>query len=77
MNLTGNKTRCSAYSNTFDVRNAMGFYRVFAGPDGESHIEELNPKRHPEFSSFLYVTEIGIHEFHDLRNKVDPIIKTA
>ena len=26
----------------------MGIYRVFAGSDGESHIEELRLEEHPE-----------------------------
>ena len=29
-------------------RGAMGIYRVFAGSDGESHIEELRLEDHPE-----------------------------
>ena len=45
----------------------MGFYRVFTGPDGETHIEELDPQLHPELGTFRNVTEISIHQYHELR----------
>ncbi len=32
-------------------RGAMGIYRVFAGSDGESHIEELRLEDHPELGA--------------------------
>ena len=46
----------------------MGIFRVFAGTDGESHIEELDLERHPEFSSLQNVTEVRIQHFPELRN---------
>ena len=45
----------------------MGFYRVFAGPDGESHIEELDLEQHAELSSALNVAEVRIQRYPDLR----------
>jgi len=46
----------------------MGIFRVFAGTDGESHIEELDLDRHPEFGLFQNVTEVSIRHFTELRN---------
>ena len=45
----------------------MGIYRVFTGPDEETHIEELDPQGHPELSSFRNVAEIGIRQYQELR----------
>ncbi len=36
----------------------MAMYRVFAGPDGASHIEELDLETHPELGSLRNVSEI-------------------
>ena len=30
----------------------MGFYRVWNGDDGESHMEEVDPTKYPEFAIF-------------------------
>ena len=38
-----------------------------AGPDWETHIEELDSEGQPELSSFRKVTEISIHQYHELR----------
>ena len=46
----------------------MSIYSVFAGADGESHIEELDLDKHTELSSFLNVAEVGIHQFPELRS---------
>ena len=46
----------------------MSIYRVFAGTDGESHIEELDLEKNTELSSFLNVSEAGIHQFSQLRS---------
>ena len=46
----------------------MSIYRVFAGTDGESHIEELDLEKNTELSSFLNVAEAGIHQFSQLRS---------
>ena len=44
-------------------------YRVFAGPDGESHIEELDLGKRPELGSLHNVTELGIRQYQELRNR--------
>ncbi|MEE8442278.1 MAG: hypothetical protein V3S37_00890 [Dehalococcoidia bacterium] len=46
----------------------MGIYRVFAGADGESHIEELDLDHHPELNSIQNVTEVKVQHFPELRN---------
>ena len=46
----------------------MGIFRIFPGPDGESHIEELDLERHPEFSSLRNVSELRIEHFAEPRN---------
>ncbi len=46
----------------------MGIFRVYAGADGESHIEELDLDSHPEFKSLRNVTEARIMHFTELRN---------
>ena len=47
----------------------MAMYRVFAGPDGESHIEELDLETHPELGSLRNVSEIRISQPQELRNR--------
>ena len=39
----------------------MGIYRVFAGADGESHIEEIDLDKNADLCSFLNVAEVRIH----------------
>jgi len=46
----------------------LGIFRVYAGADGESHIEELDLDRHPEYRSFENPTEARIQHFPELRN---------
>ncbi len=46
----------------------MGNFRVFAGPDGESHIEEIDMAQHPEYSALQNVSEIKIQHFAEPRN---------
>ncbi len=56
----------------------MSIYRVFAGTDGESHIEELDLEKNTELSSFLNVAEAGIHQFSQLRSMdFHPLIEAA
>ncbi len=45
----------------------MGFYWVFAGSDGESHIEELDVERQPELSTIKNVKEVKIQHFSEPR----------
>lgn len=46
----------------------MGIYRVFAGPDGESHMEEIDLAGHPELKSLRNITEVRIQQPGELRN---------
>jgi len=46
----------------------MGFFRVFAGADGESHIEELDVERQPELCTIQNVKEVKIQHFSEPRN---------
>lgn len=46
----------------------MGIYRVFAGPDGESHIEEIDLASHPELKSLQNIMEVRIQQPGELRN---------
>ena len=46
----------------------MGIYRVFAGPDGESHIEELNLEDRPELGAITNLTEVRVQQFDGTRN---------
>lgn len=46
----------------------MGIYRVFAGADGESHIEELDMAHHAELMSMQHVAEVKIQHFAEPRN---------
>ena len=45
----------------------MGFFRVFTGADGESHIEELDVERRPELSTMQNVKEVKIQHFSEPR----------
>ena len=45
----------------------MSIYRVYPGPDGESHIEEVDLAKHTELSALMHVAKVGIHEFPELR----------
>ena len=46
----------------------MGMYRIFAGSDGESHIEELKLADHPELGAMTNVSEVKIQEFEGTRD---------
>ena len=43
-------------------------YRIFAGSDGESHIEELKLANHPELGAMTNVSEVKVQEFEGTRN---------
>ena len=45
----------------------MGMYRIFAGSDGESHIEELKLADHPELGAMTNVSEVKVQEFEGTR----------
>ncbi len=46
----------------------MGIYRVFAGSDGESHIEELRLEEHPELGALKNLCEVRVQQFDGTRN---------
>ena len=46
----------------------MGMYRIFAGSDGESHIEELKLADHPELGAMTNVSEVKVQEFEGTRD---------
>ena len=46
----------------------MGIFRVFAGSDGESHIEELRLEEHPELGALTNLSEVRIQQFDGTRN---------
>ena len=43
-------------------------YRIFAGSDGESHIEELKLADHPELGAMTNVSEVKVQEFGGTRD---------
>ena len=45
----------------------MGFFRIFAGADGESHIEELDVDRQPELGAIQNIKEVKIQHFSEPR----------
>ncbi|MDA1127820.1 MAG: hypothetical protein O2913_03850 [Chloroflexi bacterium] len=46
----------------------MAMYRVFAGSDGESHIEELRLEDRPELGALTNVSEVRVQHFDGTRN---------
>jgi redox-sensitive bicupin YhaK (pirin superfamily) len=50
-------------------RSAMGMYRVFAGSDGESHMEELSLEEHPELGALTNLSEVRVQQFDGTRNR--------
>ena len=45
----------------------MSIYRIYAGVDGESHIEEVHGAQYPVLGALMHVAQVGIHEFSALR----------
>ena len=45
----------------------MAMYRVFPGPDNESHIEPLTLEDHAYLEAFNNIGEAGIHHYPELR----------
>lgn len=43
-------------------------YRVFAGSDGESHIEELRLEDHPELGALTNISEVKVQKFDGSRD---------
>ncbi len=46
----------------------MGIYRIYAGPDGESHIEEMVVAQHPELAALKNISEISVRHITESRN---------
>lgn len=46
----------------------MAIYRVFAGSDGESHMEELRLEDHPELGAITNLSEVRVQQFDGTRN---------
>ena len=44
----------------------MNIYRIYAGADGESHMEEVHVAQHAELGVLRHVAQVGIHEFPEL-----------
>ena len=47
----------------------MGIYRVFAGSDGESHMEELRVEEHPELGALTNINEVRVQQFDGTRKR--------
>jgi hypothetical protein len=47
----------------------MGIYRVFAGSDGESHIEELRLEEHPALGALTNIHEVRGQQFDGTRQR--------
>ncbi len=45
----------------------MGMYRIFAGSDGESHIEEMKLEDHPELGALTNLSEVQVRQFDGTR----------
>ena len=46
----------------------MGMYRVFAGSDGESHIESLRLEDRPELGAMTNIREVKVESFDGSRD---------
>ena len=46
----------------------MAIYRVYAGPDGESHIEPYDLGTNSDLGEFPNVADLTIHQFTELRS---------
>jgi len=53
------------YASENDI---MAIYRVFAGPDGESHIEPYDLLADGQSGEFPNVVGLNIHKFSELRS---------
>ena len=53
----------------------MGIYRVFAGSDGESHMEEMRLEEHPALGALTNIHEVRVQQFG--RDQDDGLPPTA
>src|SRR5215510_3335084 len=61
---TGAQKSCDAMR-----RGAMVIYRIFAGSDGESHMEELRLEEHPELGALTDINEVRVQQFDGTRKR--------
>jgi len=47
----------------------MGIYRIFAGSDGESHLEELRLGEHPALGALTTIHEVRVQQFDGTRKR--------
>ena len=47
----------------------MGIYRVFAGSDGESRMEELRLEEHPALGALTNIHEVRVQQFDGTRKR--------
>jgi hypothetical protein len=47
----------------------MGIYRIFAGSDGESHMEELRVEEHPALGALTNINEVRVQQFDGTRKR--------
>ena len=52
-----------------DAEGAMGIYRIFAGSDGESHMEELRLEEHPALGALTNIHEVRVQQFDGTRKR--------
>jgi hypothetical protein len=45
----------------------MGIYRIVAGSDGESHLEELRLEEHPAVGTLTKIHEVRVQPFDGTR----------
>ena len=61
--------RFTVFRNPYASENdIMAIYRVFAGPDGESHIEPYDLLADGQSGEFPNVVGLNIHKFSELRS---------
>ena len=47
----------------------MGIYRIYAGSDGESHLEELRVEEHPELGALTKIHEVRVQQVDGTRKR--------
>ena len=46
----------------------MGYYRVYTGADGQSHIEEIDVASHPELAVLQNISEVSVRHITEPRH---------
>jgi hypothetical protein len=47
----------------------MGIYRIYAGSDGESHLEERRVEEHPEWGALTIINEVRVPQCDGTRKR--------